>query len=127
MKLAFIKNINAYNEHAVRLSNFSSAQAILFRETVNGLIANKSTPADITTQPYIETASCRLILSVSDEDLGISTSDNRSFLCELTIAGYQNMVKLLAPFCNKELVSFQMLYDLDNPIELMFSSGGKWE
>ena len=54
-------------------------------------------------------------------DEGIITKDNETFFCVLTLSGFKNMLKLLEPFCKKESRSFQYLYDIDNPTDLLFS------
>jgi hypothetical protein len=124
MKLSFLKNITVHNEHAVRLSDFNSLQANLFRETINRLITAKENPIDLTTQDFIQSYNCRLTLRVGEEDLGITTEDYKNFFCDLTIGNYKNMMHLLGPFCIKESKGYEWLYDIDNPIDFLFSSGG---
>jgi hypothetical protein len=53
-------------------------------------------------------------------DEGILTKDNQTFFCILTIDGFKKMIKLIAPFCKKESKGYQYLYEIDNPIDLLF-------
>ena len=126
MRLEFLQNINEFEEHAVRLSDFDSAQAEKFRQIINNLIMDHKIPVDLTTFDFIEPVRCRLVLRVSEEDIGIETTDKRDFFCDLTLESYKNMSKLLEPFCNRESKGYQWLYDVDTPIDFLFSSGGKW-
>ncbi|MDP1747684.1 MAG: hypothetical protein Q8L90_19070, partial [Bacteroidota bacterium] len=57
----------------------------------------------------------------SDTDEGVFSIDNKTFFCDLTIEGYKEMLRLIEPYCNKNTRSFQMLYDLDTEIDLLFS------
>jgi hypothetical protein len=126
MKLQFIKNANGYNDDIVRLSDFNSSQAKLFREVVNTLIINNGNQVDLTTLDFIQPVNCKLTLRIFSEDIGIITDDNKNFYCDLTKEGYLKMIELLDPFCLKESRGYQWLYDIDNPIDFLFSAGGTW-
>ena len=131
MKLEYIEDINGYDEHAIRLSDFDSAQANKLREVINNLITRNFPPLgelegasiELTTLDFIELLNCKLTLRVSEEDLGISTSDYVIFFCNLTIDSYKNIANLLEPFCKKESRGYQWLYDIDTPIGFLFSAG----
>lgn len=125
MKLEFIKNINGFDEHAIRLSDFTSSQAAAFRDTIDGLIADSESPLelDLTSLDFMDSVNCRLLLRTSAEDTGISTTDNINFICDLTLEAYKGISKLLQPFCRKESRGYQWLYDIDTPIGFLFSSG----
>jgi hypothetical protein len=58
-------------------------------------------------------------------DKGITTSDDKNFVCDLTIKKYKEVVFLMEPF-DKETDGYQWLYDLDTPIDFLFSPGGTW-
>jgi hypothetical protein len=122
MKLEYIEDINGYDEHAVRLSDFDSSQANKFRDVINFIIENKN-PIELTTLDFIELLNCKLTLRVAEEDLGISTTDYVIFSCNLTIGSYKNIAKLLEPFCRKESRGYQWLYDIDTPIGFLLSAG----
>jgi hypothetical protein len=125
MKLEYVKDINGYDEHAIRLSDFDSSQANKFREVINLIIDNK-TSIELTSHDFIELLNIKLTLRVAEEDLGITTTDYVDFFCDLTIDSYKNITKLLEPFCRKESRGYQWLYDIDTPIGFLFSAGGRW-
>ena len=81
------------------------------------------TPVDLSALGFIRTVNCNLILRTSEEDKGISTSDNVNFSCDLTVKTYKAIESLVEPFCRKELKGYQWLYDIDTPISFLFSSG----
>lgn len=122
MKLEFLKNINGYGEHAVRLSDFNSAQALSFRQAIDRLI-ERGEKIDLSSLDFIEPVNCTLILRISSEDQGITYSEKKEFFCDLTVGSYRDMLDLLQPFCIKESKSYQWLYDIDNPIGFLFSAG----
>ncbi len=81
---------------------------------------------DLTELKFAELLNCNLILRISDSDIGITIINKKDFYCDLTIHEYENMIRLIEPFCNKDINGYQWLYDLDNEIEFLFSSGGSW-
>lgn len=121
MKLDFLDEINEYGDQVVRLYDFDKAEAVKFKRVIEEIIIKNKSSLDLGTLDFIESINCRLILHISEEDEGILTVDNKLFFCDLTIAGYKNIVRLIEPFCTKETRSFQMLYDLDTQIDFMFS------
>ncbi len=123
MKLEFLKNINKYNEHAVRLSDFNASEASLFMAAVERLVADAATRLELSSLPFIEPVNCRLTLRCSEEDMGITYTGNLDFFCDLRTDSYRQMVELLLPFCKKESKGYQWLYELDNPIGFLFSAG----
>jgi hypothetical protein len=121
LKLEFLENVNEYDEHIIKLSDFDSAQAIQFRDWISHLITGKEKYLNITTLDFIKPINCKVILRVAEEDLGIWTTDKEHFICDLTIEGYKNIIKLIEPFCKRESKGYQYLYDLDTPIDFLFS------
>jgi hypothetical protein len=126
MQLDYIENINTYGENMVRLYDFDKAQAMLFRADVQKIITKEVTGLDTSTLKYIKSRNCRLIMRVSEEDEGISTEDRQTFYCDLSMAGYRQMDKLLEPFSQKETKGHQWLYDVDTLTDFLFSPGGTW-
>ena len=126
MQLDYIENVNAYGDNIVRLYDFDSAGADNFRKIVQQTILINKKPLDRSTFGVIEARNCRLTLRISDEDEGITTSDKKRFVCDLTIAGYEQMISLLEQFCNKETKGYQVLYDVDSQIDFLFSPAGTW-
>jgi len=123
MKLKFLENINEYDEHAVRLNDFDKAQAALFLQILKDLTTNENAFINLSEFEFIEPINCELILRVSETDDGITTEDYQHFFCDLTLEGYAEIIKLIEPFCIKETDAYRILYDLDNPIDFIFSAG----
>lgn len=123
MKLKFLENINEYDEHAVRLNDFDKTQAAMFLQILKDLITNKNAFINLSDYEFIEPVNCELILRISETDEGIITEDNTHFFCDLTLKSYSEMIKLIEPFCIRETDAYRILYDLDNPIDFIFSAG----
>ena len=121
MELDYIENVNGLGENVVRLYNFNKAEAIQFRALLKEKIIDKKQKLDLSEVDFITPRNCNLIFGLFKSDEGIITKDNETFFCILTLSGFKNMLKLLEPFCNKESRSFQYLYDIDNPTDLLFS------
>jgi hypothetical protein len=127
MKLKFLKNINEFEEHAIRLNDFDKVQAGLFLQIIQQLSTKRKTEIELSDYDFIESVNCRLILRISETDEGIVTEDLKHFYCDLTAEAYAEMGKLIEPFIKKETDAFQYLYDLDNPIDFIFSAGKETE
>jgi hypothetical protein len=126
MQLDYINNINAYGDNIVRLYDFDSAEAEKFRKIVQQTLVLNKLPLDLSIIDFIEARNCKLTLRVSDEDEGITTSDKNQFFCDMTIAGYEQMISIIEQFCNKETKGYQFLYDIDSQIDFLFSPAGTW-
>ncbi len=126
MELDFIENINDFGESVVRLYNFNKSEAIKFRNLIIKTILKNKKKLDLSIIDYIEPRNCNLILGLSPTDEGIISADNKTFYCILTVEGYLSMVKLLGPFCEKETKGYAYLYDVDTPIDFLFSPAGTW-
>ena len=120
MKLDYIDNYNELQENLVRLYNFDKAEAIKFRDLLIEVVILKKQKLDLSQVDFIEPVNCNLILGLFKTDEGILTKDNKTFFCILTLKGFENMIKLIEPFCKKETRSHQYLYDVDNPTDLLF-------
>jgi len=126
MKLDYIDNINEYGDNIVRLYEFDSSQADKFQQMIKQVIIKNKNTLDLATVDFIEARNCNLILRISDEELGITTSDDKNFFCDMTLKGYDQMVVLLEPFCKKQTKGFQWLYDIDSSTDFLFSPAGTW-
>ena len=126
MELDFINNVNEFDESVVRLYNFNREEAILFRDLIQIVIIENTTRLDLSSIPFIENRNCNLILGLFKTDEGILSSDHKTFYCALTKEAYITMIGLLEPFCTKETKGYQYLYDIDNPIDFLFSPAGSW-
>lgn len=126
MELDYIPNINNYGEHVVRLYNFDKSQVIKFRDLIEDVIISKKQKLDLSTVDFIKMRNCNLILGLYKTDEGILSKDNKTFYCLLTMEGYENMLKLLEPFTQKDTKGHQYLYEIDNPTDFLFSPAGTW-
>ena len=135
MKLEFIEDFHApwsdeVKDHLVRLYAFDQSQAKQFRELVRHTIIENEKSLDLTKVDFIKVVNCSLILRISNEDVGITTDDMKNFFCDLTINGYENLINLIESICNDNrayhYVTYQWLYDIDTPIEFLFSPTGAW-
>lgn len=120
MKLDYVHNFNDLEENLVRLYNFNMAEAIRFRNLLIEIVVLKKQKLVLSQIDFIEPVNCNLILGLFKSDEGILTKDNRTFFCVLTLKGFENMIRLIEPFCKKESRGHQYLYDIDNPTELLF-------
>lgn len=125
MKLEFLHDVNEYGEDVMRLYDFDTVQAEKFRMAIQETVIENKKPLDLSALDFIQSINCKLVLHIAEEDEGILTHDRKVFFCDLTIDGYKNMVRLIAPYCKKDSRSFQMLYDLDTEIDFLFSPFGE--
>lgn len=121
MKLDFLEDVNEYGDQLIRLYEFDKSEAEMFRNAIKENLIEKKIPLDLGTLHFIEPVNCRLIMHLSEEDEGILTQDNKLFFCDLTLDGYKNMIRLIDPFCIKDMRRSQTLYDLDTQIDLLFA------
>ncbi len=128
MELDYIENVNGFDENVVRLYNFDKTEAAKFRDLIKETIVEKRQKLDLSEVDFIEPRNCNLIFGLFKTDEGILTKDNQTFFCILTLDGFTNMLKLIEPYCNKDTRSYQYLYDIDNPTELLFCpSAGRYD
>lgn len=133
MKLEFLDNIsdngkfpNVESDQLVRLYDFDATQAGELKKEIQEVILAERSDLDITSLQFIKSVNCNLILRVSKEDRGLMTFDKRNFICAMTIPSYEKMALMIAEFSKKETSGYQWLYDLDCPIDFLFSPGGTW-
>ena len=126
MKLDYFYEVNGYGESIVRLYDFDKAEAAKFKLSIQQFIASKTKQLDLSSLDFIKVRNCNLTFRIAEEDEGIVTDDEVIFFCDLTKEGYEGMIVLLEPFCNKETKGYQWLYDLDNPVGFLFSPAGTW-
>ena len=124
MQLDFIDNINEYGENVVRLYNFDKYEAIQFRDLIKVTIVERKQKLVLSEVDFIETRNCNLILGLFKTDEGIFSVDHKTFYCALTLEGYNNLLNLIEPFCEKDTRGYQYLYDIDNPTDFLFAPSG---
>jgi len=124
MELDFIDNINEFGENVVRLYNFDKYQAIKFRDLIKDTIVKRKQKLVLSQVDFIEIRNCNLILGLFKTDEGIFSVDHKTFYCALTLEGYNNLLNLIEPFCEKDTRGYQYLYDIDNPTDFLFAPAG---
>jgi len=120
MELDYIENIEGHEQNIVRLYNFDKEEATLFRDLLVEVVILKKQKLNLAEVDFITPRNCNLILGLFHTDEGILSEDNENFFCILTLEGFTNMIKLIDPFCKKDSRSYQYLYEIDNPIDLLF-------
>tara|TARA_B110000211_G_scaffold233923_1_gene301646 strand:- start:1042 stop:1422 length:381 start_codon:yes stop_codon:yes gene_type:complete len=126
MQLDFIDNLNGFGDNVVRLYDFNKAEAIKFRDTLRTFLSTNTPVLDLGSLDYIEERNCKLSLAIADEDLGVITRDKENFYCAMTAKGFEGILELLTPFCEKETKGYKMLYDVDSQTDFLFSPAGTW-
>ena len=127
MRLDFIDNINEFGESIVRLYDTNMAESQQLSTILKAWIKQPNTVLDLSMLPFIESRNCNVILVVGDEDEGLLTDNYETFYCKLTTEGFEGIIEALEPFCNKETLGYKWLYDIDNPIDLLYSPAGTYE
>jgi len=125
MILDFIDNINGFGDNIVRLSNFTHQEATSFKSLMTESIIIENNAFELKDVEFIESKDCSLTFRIGLEDEGISTSDKKSFFCDMTVAGYRNMIALIEPYCKRDRKSYTMLYDVDSNTDLLFTPSGE--
>jgi len=133
MKLEFLDDISeggrfshVVSDQLVRLYDFDAAQAAKLKASITEILLEENKVLDLSSLDFIESMNCNLIFTISEKDEGLNTQDKKNFLCCLTPSLYQQMLLLIDPFCEEGIVGYQWLYDLECPIDLLFSPGGSW-
>ncbi|WP_297806293.1 hypothetical protein [uncultured Polaribacter sp.] len=127
MEIDYLDDINGHDQNIVRLYNFNKAEAILFRDLLKETIIKNKQKLDVSKVDFIEPRNCNLIFGLFKSDEGVLTKDNENFFCILTLEGFNKMIELIEPFCKKESKGYQYLYDIDNPIDLMFCPSATYD
>lgn len=134
MKVEFLDDIsdggrypNADPDKLIRLYAFDSKEASEFRDSIKSVVINEQKSLVMSSLSFVELVDCNLTFRISETDHGISTINNKDFYCDLTLELYKNMVYIMEPFCvPDDKGGYNWLYDLDTPIDLLFSPGGTW-
>ena len=133
MKIEFLDDISkggkcpqVVSNQLVRLYDFDTSQAAMLKEAIQKTEIEGKGEINLSSLEFIDPVNCNLNLRISKEDIGIMTQDKINFVCCLTIAGFKEMIYFLVPFCVGDADGYQWLYDLDCPIDFLFSPGGTW-
>jgi hypothetical protein len=133
MKLEFLddltdggKYVNVISERLIRLYDFDKHQALSLKEVIEKELLDRQKEISLSSLNFVEPLNCNLTLKFSSIDQGITTVENGGFECYLTDAAYKEMTYLIEPFCISEATGYQWLYEINCPIDLLFSPGGTW-
>lgn len=132
MKLEFLddisdhgKFVNVVSERLIRLYDFDMHEALKLKEIIEEELLGNHREIRFSSLDFVEPLNCDLVLKMFNIDKGIALADSGNFECYLTNAAYKEMMYLMEPFC-EGATGYQWLYDLDCPIDLLFSPGGTW-
>jgi hypothetical protein len=113
----------------IRLYDFDSKQAEIFRERILALAAGSQDAIVVDELPQVEAIdACRLVFKVSRGDRGILRfGAHNQFECLLTQVSWEQVAGLTEPFCEAgdHRGYFQWLDETSN-ISLLFSTDGHW-
>jgi hypothetical protein len=133
MKLEFLHDIeereefiDEASEQLIRLYDFDAAEATSFCEAIQTTIITNKQTLDLALLSFIVPVNCLLTLEITDTDEGISYKGKETFVCQLTLESYKQILKQCQPFCEGKSRGFQWLYELDTPIDFLFSPRGTW-
>ena len=119
------KFVNVVSEQLIRLYDFDKHQALNFKEIIEKELLGRQKEISLSSLDFLRLLNCNLTLKLSNIDQGITKADDRHFKCYLTDTTYRRMTYLIEPFC-KGAGGYQWLYEIDCPIDLLFSPGGTW-
>lgn len=124
MKLDFKDKLNQYGDNMLRIFDFDQSEAILLRDAMVHFLAGESPYLKFEDLEFIECVDCHLTLAIHEENLGVVTRDNKDFFCAMTKSGFEDMLKLMKPFCEKKCTGYQYLYDIDSLTDLVLAPAG---
>jgi hypothetical protein len=128
MILDFLPHINNFGDNLVRLYDFDKKEAIKFAGAVKLTIVDSFQVLDLSKLDFIDRKEdINLIMRLAYENEGIRSNDNKTFYCDLTLEGFEEILRLIKPFCEKDTRSHEYLYDVDSNTDLLFSPMGTWE
>jgi hypothetical protein len=132
MKLEYLDDISdggkfpgADPNQLIRLYDFDHLEMRELCRSLRDFVVDRG-PLNLNSLSIINPVNCNLILSVSNENKGINSTDKQNFYCDLTTDTYRQMIILLEPFCIKNATGYQWLYDLNTETDFLVSKGGSW-
>ncbi len=128
MKLEFLANVNIHypDDSIIRLYDFDEKETLELMNIIHKLIENKNEIV-LDKAPFITSSTCGLILRLSNQDIGIKNNYDNVYICQLKGETYLEMIELLKPFSqSNDNTMYQWLYDINTPIDFLYSSSGEW-
>ena len=133
MKLEFLNDISEGEKYSwadpnqlIRLYDFDRFEACQFQKLILKTIVRHGEKLNLPTLDFIESLNCSLTFQLAERDEGILMVEPTIFICDLTYATYNEIILLIEPFYKEDAPRYQWLYNLDAPIDLLFSRGGYW-
>lgn len=126
MKLEHLASAPTRDDELVRLFDFGPEESNLLVASITNWLRDTSTPLELAELPFISTVNCSLSLVVVTQDEGIHEVSPGAYDCRMTIDSFSRMLELMGPFSKGQTGGYQWLYDLDTPIEFLFSPNGSW-
>jgi hypothetical protein len=128
MKIEYcdLEDTNHPDDAIIRIFSFNSTEVSKLIDELSKFIDSKKI-LDFSKLEFIERINCNLIFEIGNEDIGIISKDKWNYICKLKKDTFVEMIEKISPFIDKcKDGTFQFLYDLNNPIELVFSPNGTW-
>ena len=128
MKIKHINDINEAGDEIIMVYDFDTTEAQAFGEQLLKLGSGEQQEIDIREIEFINLENCGLKLRIADIDTGIHPEEDSgsNFICELTRSSYSAMAELVKAYDAENNTGSHWLYNIDTPIDFLFSSGGTW-
>lgn len=130
MKLEYLEDLtdggkytHVVSENLIRLSDFDENQTVLLIKVINNFLVTKEA-VELSDCDFIEAIDCKLLLQLSNEDLGILKAEkSNTFTCNLTEKSYTEAIELMK--ATSEGYNWLSITSNEN-IDFLYSSGGTW-
>lgn len=130
MKVDYIKGYDPSNPKVslLRLYEFSVAEVNDLMKIFTQLADKTIFEFELNEMPCISSIKrINLTLKVSNKDIGISQISEKSFISNLSPAGWLDAKELPQPFSEDNITKgYQWLYDLNSEIDFFLSKDGRW-
>jgi hypothetical protein len=126
VKLQHLPSAPTVDEELVRLFDFGPEESNMLVAAITLWLRDTSAPLDLAKLPFISAVNCTLRLVMVAQDEGIHEVSTDIYDCRLTVDSFRRMLELMGPFSKSETRGYQWLYDLETPIEFLFSPNGSW-
>ena len=126
MKLQHLPSAPTVDEELIRLFDFGPEETNMLVAAITHWLRDSSTPLELDKLPFMSTENCTLRFLLAAHDEGIHKVSPGAYDCRLTLDSFGQMLELMGPFRRDGTTGFQWLYDLDTPIEFLFSPNGSW-
>ncbi len=129
MRLEHVADADVYGSghDLIRLFDFTPNEVVALIQKIQSTVLNGQGSLELHALEFITPVNCELIFQLSNGDHGLRLNSTGSYICELTVEGYIEMIALMSPFSRRLGSSHQWLYDLKvGGTELLISYTGRW-